>query len=95
MSKATKFIALFEVLEALGLDMLKADLAGNLKRVGFTEEEIAKIVAEAPAFVAGNEEWTSFLKKAGLKAMALSRAGKQTDKMKKLSYFMTRLKHEV
>ena len=95
MSKATKFIALFEMLEALGLDMLKADLAGNLKRVGFTDDEIAKIVAEAPAFVAGNEEWTAFLKRAGLKALAMSRAEKQIDKMKKLSYFMSRLKHEV
>jgi len=86
---------MYEMLEALGLEMLKADLAGNLKRVGFTDEETAKIVAEAPSFVAGDEEWTTFLKKAGLKKLALSRAGRQSDKMKKLSYFMVRLKHEV
>lgn len=95
MSKASKFISLFEMLEALGLDMLKADLAGNLKKIGFTDEDIARIVAEAPAFIAGDEEWTTFLKKVGLKNLAMSRAGMQTDKMKKLSYFMARLKHEV
>jgi hypothetical protein len=95
MSKASNFISLFEMLEALGLDMLKADLAGNLKKAGFTDDEVSKIVAEAPSFVAGDEEWTTFLKKAGLKNLAMSRAGMQTDKMKKLSYFMARLKHEV
>ena len=95
MSKASKFIALYEMLEAIGLDMLKADLSGNLRKVGFTDEEITKIVAEAPAFIAGDEEWTAFLKKAGLKNLAMSSAGRQTDKMKKLSYFMAKLKHEV
>jgi len=93
-SKASKFITLFEMLEALGLDMLKADLAGNLKRVGFSPEEVQKIVAEAPAFIAGEEEWTEFLKKVGFE-WGLSRTKMQTDKMKKLSYFMARLKHQV
>lgn len=95
MSKASKFLALFEMVETLGLDMLKADLSGNLKRAGFTPQEIENILKEAPAFIAGEEEWTAFLKRAGLKNLVLSRAKMQSDKLKRLSYFMARLKHDV
>lgn len=95
MSKASNVIRLFEILEALGLDMLKADLAGNLKKAGFSEPEIVGIVKAAPNFLAGDAEWTEFLKKAGLRQLAMSRLGRHTDKMKKLSYFMAKLKHNV
>jgi hypothetical protein len=95
MSKAIKFLELYELLEALGLDMLTADLAGNLKRVGFTEQEIERILKEVPSFVDGKEQWADFLMKSGFKPLAVSHQKKVEDKLKRLSYFMARLKHKV
>jgi hypothetical protein len=95
MSKASKFIILCEVLEALGLDMLKADLAGNLKRVGFSSKEIDNIVKVAPSYVEGEKEWAAFLLRAGLKPMMQAHQKGSEEKLKKLSYFMVRLKHGV
>jgi hypothetical protein len=95
MSKASTFLKLYEMNEALGLDLLKANLAAQLKRVQFTPVEIQKIVQEAPEFIAGKEGWTDFLKNADLKDLARSKAGLHTKKMKSLSYYMARLKHNV
>lgn len=69
-SKAFKLLEIFNLIEDMGLDALKADLPGSLKSLGFNPQEIEKIVKEAPNFIDGKEEWTSFLRNAGLTELA-------------------------
>lgn len=69
-SKAFMFIKLMEALGDLGLEVLKADLPGHLKALGFNPQEVESIMKEAPNFISGKEEWTAFLRNAGLTSLA-------------------------
>ena len=113
MSKASDLLELFILAEAIdediSLDALKADLPGNLRKIGFSSEQINKIVKEAPAFISRQDEWAAFLKNAGLTdlAKAATRKGIQpsagnfkqitqsAQKLQTLARFMVKLKHEV
>lgn len=92
-SKAAKVIESLD--EQLGLDLLKADLGKELKKVGFTDQEAEKIKKAAPKYIKGDVGWSTFLKDSEVAGYAKSALGMQTKKMKALSYYMARLKHKV
>lgn len=93
MNRSERILSLID--EATGLDQLKTDFAGLVKDAGFTDQETSKIVKAAPKFIKGEEGFTDFLKDADLDAYAKSRLGRHMDKMKKLSYYMAKLKHDI